>query len=435
MKVSRKGSQAWQRAWPAGVVALALGGGAGAAAAAGFQLQEQSASGLGAAYAGMAAAAMDASTAFWNPAGMSLLPDKQAVGALHYIVPKRTFSSSGSTYDANGAGGDAGVGALVPALYGTWAIGPQWSVGLAVNAPFGLATEWDSRWAGQFHAIRSEIKTLNLNPTVSFKPSPALSLGAGLSYQQIKAELTNAAPGTPSGPLPGGLVGAIQNPVLATVQGDDWGWGWNVGALFDFGQGSRLGATYRAKIRYTLEGDLSYSGAAPLAPAAQAVKAKVDLPDTFSIAGSHQANAQWRLLADYTWTGWDSIQSLNIDSAATGARLSGVDLRFKNSWRVGFGAEWQLSAPWLLRAGVAYDTSPVRDEYRTPRLPDSDRQWLALGVRFQPSPTMWFDAGYTYIWLKDAPSQLQPAGPLPGTLNGTYQGNVQVLAVQAAFRF
>jgi len=417
------------------VTAWVLGGGAGPAAAAGFQLQEQSASGLGVAYSGMAAAGMDASTAFWNPAAMSLLPGRQFAGALHYIVPKRTFASSGSTHDAAGSGGDAGVAALVPGLFGTWAIDPQWSVGLALNAPFGLATEWDSPWAGQFHAIKSEIKTLNFNPSASLKVDPLLSLGAGLSYEQMKAELTNAVPGTPSGPLPGGLAGAIQNPVVAKVQGDDWGWSWNVGALFDFGQGSRLGATYRAKIRHTLEGDLSYSGAAPLAPAAQPVRAKVELPDTFSIGGSHQVNAQWRVLADYTWTGWDSIQSLDIDSAATGARLSGVELRFKNSWRVGAGAEVQVSAPWLLRAGIAYDTSPVRDEFRTPRLPDSDRTWLAFGVRYQPGPSMWFDAGYTYIFMKDAPSQLQPAPPLPGVLDGTYQGHVQVFGVQAAFRF
>jgi len=325
--------------------------------------------------------------------------------------------------------------AYPPALFGTWAIDPQWSVGLTINGPFGLATEWDSRWAGQFHGIKSEIESLNINPSASFKVNNMVSLGAGISYQQMKAELTNAVPGTPSGPLPGGIVGAIQNPVDGKVTGDDWAWGWNLGALFDFGQGSRLGVTYRSKISYTLEGDLSYSGAAPLAPPAQSVKAKVELPDTFSIGGSHQVNPQLRVLADYTWTGWDSIQALDIESASSGARLSGVELKFKNTWRVGVGAEYQLSQPWLLRAGIAYDTAPVRDEYRTPRLPDADRTWLAFGMRYQPSPTMWFDFGYTYILVKDAISQLQPAGPLPGTLNGTYKGDVQVLGVQAAFQF
>ena len=85
----------------------------------------------------------------------------------------------------------------------------------------------------------------------------------------------------------------------------------------------------------------------------------------------------------------------------------------------------------LLRTGLAYDRSPVQDEYRTPRLPDSDRIWLAFGARYQPGPTMWFDFGYTYLFVDDASSHLQPPGPLPGTLNGTYTGDVQVLGVQA----
>jgi long-chain fatty acid transport protein len=418
-------------------VALTLGGGAATALASGFQLQEQGASGLGVAYAGMAAAVQDASTAFWNPAGMSMLTGMQFAGALHYIMPERRFSSSGSTYDALGNGGDGGPSALVPALFGTWALTPQWSVGLTINGPFGLATEWDQPWVGQFHAIRSEIETLNINPSVSYKLNNMVALGAGLSYQQLKAKLTNAVPGTPSGPLPGGIVGAIQNPVVGKVEGDDWGWGWNVGALFDFGQGTRLGVTYRSSIDYTLDGDLSYSGAAPLAPPAQAVKADVELPDTFSVGASHQVNSQLRVLADYTWTGWDSIQSLDIKSAATGARLTGVELEFKNSWRVGLGAEYQLNQPWLLRAGVAYDTSPVQDAYRTPRLPDADRTWLAFGARYKPSPTMWFDVGYTYIWMDDGASQLEASGPIPvpGSLKGTYTGDIQVFAVQATFQF
>ena len=87
-------------------------------------------------------------------------------------------AAGGSTYDALGNGGQGGESAFVPALYGTWMIDPQWSVGLAINAPFGLGTEWDSRWAGQFHGIKSEIETLNINPTVSFKVNNMISLGA-----------------------------------------------------------------------------------------------------------------------------------------------------------------------------------------------------------------------------------------------------------------
>jgi len=419
--------KAWRKNTIAAIVGTAFAGWAGAASAAGFQLQEQSASGLGVAYSGQAAAVHDASTAFWNPAGMSLLPGIQGAAALHYIIPSTKFTSSGplpggSTYNAFGNGGQGGESAFVPALYGTWMINPQWSVGLAVNAPFGLGTEWDSRWAGQFHGIKSEIETLNINPTVSFKVNNMISLGAGVSYQQIKATLTNAV-----SPLAPASVGQ--------VEGDDWAWGWNLGALFDFGQGTRLGLTYRSTIDYTIEGDLTFQG---IALPNQPVKAAVKLPDTFSVGVSHRFNPQWRVLADYTWTGWDTIQNLDIQNQGTGATITSTALQFKNSWRIGVGAEYQINPPWLLRAGLAYDTSPVQDAFRTPRLPDNDRTWLAVGARFQPGPTWWLDFGYTYIWLSDASSQLQPTGAgavVPGTLVGTYKANVQVLAAQVSFKF
>jgi long-chain fatty acid transport protein len=432
----------WRRSTVAAIVGTAFAGWGGAASASGFQIQEQGASGLGVAYSGQAAAVHDASTAFWNPAGMSLLQGIQGTAALHYIIPDTKFSSAGplpggSTYNAFGNGGQGGESAFVPAVYGTWMINPQWSVGLAINAPFGLGTEWDTTWAGQFHAIKSEIETLNINPTVSFKVNNMISLGAGVSYQQIKATLSNAAPSATPG-LCSGIPCALAIPVTGQVEGDDWAWGWNLGAMFDFGQGTRVGLTYRSTIDYTIEGDLTYNGAqSPLAPAGQNVKASVKLPDTFSVGLSHRFNPQWRVLADYTWTGWDTIQNLDIQSQATGATLTSTALQFKNSWRMGVGAEYQLNQPWLLRAGLAYDTSPVQDAFRTPRLPDSDRTWLAVGARFQPSPTWWLDFGYTYIWVDNGSSSLVPTGTeaFRGNLVGSYKASVQVLAAQVSFKF
>jgi long-chain fatty acid transport protein len=355
---------------------------------------------------------------------MSLLPGKQGTAALHYIMPSTKFTSAGplpggSTYNAFGNGGQGGESAFVPALYGTWMINPQWSVGLAINAPFGLATEWDSTWAGQFHAIKSEVETLNINPTVSFKVNNMISLGAGVSYQQLKATLTNAI-----SPLAPGSQGQ--------VEGDDWAWGWNLGALFDFGQGTRVGLTYRSTTDYTIKGDLTFQGI--LLPDQQ-IKASVKLPDTASIGLSHQFNPQLRVLADYTWTGWDSIQTLDIQTQGSGVTLSSINLQFKNSWRMGVGAEYQVNQPWLLRMGLAYDTTPVQDAFRTPRLPDNDRIWLAVGARYQPSPTWWLDFGYTYIWVDNASSELRPVGPVPGTLVGEYKANVQILAAQVSFKF
>jgi len=400
------------------------------ALASGFQLQEQNASGLGLAYSGMAAAVQDASTVFWNPAGTALLPGIQGAVALNYIMPDTKYTDGPSpnprvsTFNPVASNGGQGAeSALVPAMYGSWMINPQWSVGLGINAPFGLATDWDSPWQGQFHGLRSEIETLNINPTVAFKVNNAIQLGAGIGYQRLKATLTTAA--------------NLAGTAIAQVEGEDWAWGWNVGALFALGPDTRIGVTYRSTMRYTVEGDLTFNTAA-LAAGAGTVKADIKLPDTFSVAVSHQLNPKTRLLADWTWTGWDTIQNLNIvrtSGPLAGTNAQSTALNFKNSWRLGGGIEYEVSQPWLLRAGIAYDTSPVQDAFRTPRLPDNDRTWLAIGARYKPTPNWWFDVGYTYIWVHDAPSQLTPNALPPGNLVGNYKANINIIGAQASFKF
>jgi long-chain fatty acid transport protein len=423
-------------------VGTALGTVAAGVQASGFQLMTQSASGLGVAFAGMAAAAQDASTAFWNPAAMSLLPGVQGAAVLSYVSPQTEYKDNGTSrlsgfYDLGSlgdGGSDGAPNAWIPALYATWMLTPDWSVGLAINAPFGLATEWDRPWAGQFFAVKSEIETLNINPTVSFKLNDMVTLGAGLSYQQLKAELTNAVPVR-------GL--DLADSPIGKVDGEDWGFGWNVGALIDFQQGTRLGLTYRSTIDYTLDGGkLTVGGANPLPGGIpNSVTADVELPDVFSIGLSHQFTPEVRVLADWTWTGWDSIQDLTIRQATFGAAVKTTPLNFEDSWRAGLGVEYQVNPSWLLRAGVAYDNTPVQDEYRTPRLPDEDRTWLALGVRYQPeqNAAWWIDVGYAHEWVDDAKSRLNECLDLgctvSATLNGKYESDINLFAAQVSFKF
>ena len=110
-------------------------------------------------------------------------------------------------------------------------------------------------------------------------------------------------------------------------------------------------------------------------------------------------------------------------------------LNFRTSWRVGGGVEYEVNPMWLLRGGLAYDTTPVQDAFRTPRLPDEDRIWLAVGARYKPTPNFWLDLGYTHIWLSDANSNLPGPPPVPGTLVGKYKADIDIIGVQGSFRF
>lgn len=439
-------------------VSVALVGTSTTASAAGFALIEQNASGLGNAYAGQAASAQDASTIFFNPAGMTQLPGRQVVGALHAILPKAGFNNSGATTLAplqtrlGSNGGDAGDLAFVPNLYLSWQLTPSVFVGVGVNAPFGLKTEYSPEWMGRFHGIKSDLKTININPSVAFKVNDTVSLGLGLNYQRINATLSNAVNYSAAAFAAGGgaalaAVGGAGVEGIANVEGDDNSWGYNLGAMFNLSPATRLGISYRSAIRHHLTGTAVFSGR----PAALAVgipdggvTADIKLPDSASASLFHKVNAKWDLLGDVSWTGWSSIQSLNI-VRTNGVLLASTPLAYKDSWRFSLGANYHVNDQWTLRGGVAYDQTPVPDFDRTVRIPDGNRTWLALGGQYRLSKATAIDFGYAHLFVKDptidecSPVQAaaNPAIVCSGKnrVSGSYSNNVNILSLQLRMNF
>ncbi|MGH8186646.1 MAG: OmpP1/FadL family transporter, partial [Steroidobacteraceae bacterium] len=348
--------------------AAALTLGPSTALASGFALLEQSASRLGTAFAGTAAAADDATT----------IGDRLAVG---------------------------------------------------IDAPFGLKLEYDDGWIGRFQALLSEIETMNFNPSVAWRVNDRISLGAGVSHQRLDAELTNAvnysavvAQGVQQLVLLGQLPPAAAPAVIAAnagleghaqVRGDDDAWGFNVGLLFDLSERTRVGLSYRSAIEYEVGGTVAFAPAqatnpvgvgiiaaasAPGAPLSNGnVSVDLELPDSAVLSLRHDFANKYALFADVGWTGWSSIQELRI-VRDNGAVVSVTPERWKDAWRYALGASYEMSDQLTLRAGVAYDETPVPDETRTPRLPDADRTWVAIGARWQPSQAMTLDFGYAHLF-------------------------------------
>ncbi|MFA6921193.1 MAG: outer membrane protein transport protein, partial [Gallionella sp.] len=393
----------------------------GAASASGFALIEQSGSGLGNAFAGGAASAGDASTIFYNPAGMSRLSGKQITVAGSMIGPSAKFSGTATGLTplqvaGTGAGGDAGSWTLVPNAYFAMEVNPDMHFGLGINAPFGLQTQYDPNWMGRFQAIKSSIKTVNLNPSVSYRVNDALSIGAGLNYQRINGELSSmsnySAAAFSAGKL--GVVGANKEG-LSTLTGNDSAWGYNFGAMYNFTPDARIGVAYRSRIKYNLSGNVSFANR----PAAlnallpdQAVTLAITMPDSFSVSGFHQVSDKWDFMADATWTGWSVFQQLNI-LKANGASLSTpTPENWKDTWRVSTGASYHYSESWTARMGVAYDQSPVADAFRTVRIPDANRTWLSVGGQYKPGKESALDFGYAHLFVSNAPlNQSATANP------------------------
>ncbi|HXV22898.1 MAG TPA: outer membrane protein transport protein [Alphaproteobacteria bacterium] len=399
------------------------------AEASGFALREQSGSMLGQAFAGQNAYTNDPSVIFFNPAGMSALDGTQASAITSFIFPKNEFDDDGSTTTVGvlgtNEGGDAGVNAVVPALYGMTSFG-DFRVGIGVNAPFGLKTEYDDDWIGRYAATTSRLKTINVNPVISYQVTDWFSVGGGAQIQKADARLTNAA-----------FFGAAGDGQIE-LQADDIGFGLTAGALITPMDGTQIGIGFRSSVHHDLEGraEVHIPGANTINTNAQA---DLDTPETVGLSLFQRITDRLSLVGTVEWTNWSRFDELRVEFD-TGQPDNVTEENWEDSYFLALGANYQLSQKLLLRGGVAYDQTPVPDEFRTARVPDEDRYWLALGATYAFSEMISLDVGYTHIFIKQASIEetfepVPTAPALTGTLQGEYENSVDIFVVQANVKF
>lgn len=378
--------------------------GAGPAFAGGFYLQEQAPVGMGRAMAGEAAIADDPSTVYFNPAGMTKL-GKLALSngsALLSIRSSQRDRGTARTLTATGAatatgGGDGGNPFApvvpVPALFGAARIGnaPFW-LGVSVTAPFGQKVVYDDGWFGRYDSTSSNLKTINVQPSVAWAISDRLSLGAGLDVQWMKAKLSNALPNASPGDPDG----------LFRVRGDDIAFGWNAGLLADFDT-VRLGLDYRSGIDHDLKGSITITGLqGPLAAGngRVATHSRVRVPDIATVSAVLGAKGSWRLLASASWYNWSVFQDIRIAPATGAARVSVQN--YRDTWSASLGAEHDLRPGLTLRAGTMFDQAPTRDAFRTTRVSGGDRFWATAGATVALPHGLKGTLSYAHVFVQDA---------------------------------
>lgn len=437
------------------LAAAVLSAPAADATAAGYQLRQQNAAALGTALAGSSAGAHGLADAFWNPAVSGRVERPTLSLSATYLGPRTEIEDAGaSTVLGTAIAGssrddDVTPDTPVPALYAAVPAGERLRFALAVNAPFGLATDYPDNWVGRYHARETEVATINVNPMAAMRVHDDLTVAAGVFAQYFDARLTNAVDFGTLGQVRG-VAGAAPgaNDGRSELTADDWGVGFNLGLTATPLAGTRIGLAYRSRVDHGLRGDGDFTlDGAGVGAALQAatgafsdtgIRADVTTPQIVSLGLSHDLTPELTALAELQWTGWSSFESLVIRFDNPAQANDVTEERWQDSWFAALGLSYRPTTDWTLRAGVAYDESPVPDDTRTPRIPDADRTWLSLGAGFDPASWLHLDASYAHLFMPAERIRLSAndrGSTFRGNLNARTDTSVHVFALGGTVRF
>ncbi len=392
--------------------------------AAGFYIQEQSISGLGSAFAGQVATPRDSSIVYFNPAGMTKLKGAQSSFGVNIIIPSSKLTNDGSVIPFGGATGGSGGNPYdatpVPAGSMSYeAIDNILWFGISVGAPFGLANDYEDGWFGRFDSTKSELETIDIQPSFAYKVSDTLSIGGGLNFQYVDAEL-------------GSVINQGAGERNSTLKGDDFSFGYNAGVLYEPIEGTVFGAHYRSGVHHDLEGSVIIDNNGSVQSATDAT-AELDLPEIIQLGLNQKINDRLSLQASATWFGWNSFEEIRVLSSS-GTLISNTTQNYQTTWAFAVGGEYQLNDEWKLRAGYQYDQTPTTDEYRTSRTPDGDRQWIAAGATYTINDKFSLDLAATYIDISSESINVSRNSGL-ATFRANSEGRVGIVAAGLNYKF
>ncbi len=390
---------------------------AGSVFAAGYQVGQDSISGAGVAQAGGAAAATDASTIYTNPAGMIRLTERQFVGGGHALPPSLFGDSidftNGGTITNTGAavtggdGGEGAVGTVIPNLYAMWPVRDDLRVGIGINAPYGLAVDYEEDWVGRYNELGAAVLTVNVNPSVAYRVNERWSVGGGVSVMYSRARLTQVID---FGRALGGVSGTQDGS--SAFSADDLGVGFNLGVLYELNANTRIGAQYRSGFDFHYKGDVDFTVPANARAGLDGngqtraftdggMRADFPIPETASVSIYHDVpNSKWAFMGDITWTRWEVFDHLVFVADEPQTSTNIIATFWDNTYRVSAGATFEWSPKLQLRGGLAFDDSPIKTLYRGSGVPDSDRVVTAVGGGYALRDNVTIDFAYQHIFFK-----------------------------------
>lgn len=391
--------------------------------ASGFQLVEQNGSGVGDYHAGGAAEANDASTEYYNPAGLVRLDKKQIVGGLVQIVTSVQFAGTVTGVAVRSGMAQGGVFRTIPFFHYAQPINDRWGFGFGVAVPFGLATEYHNNSIASDASTLTSMQTVNIGPTVGYRWDDHWSLGGGVSLQYLRGSFNNFVSDIP------GITVEDHN------EGSDLGHAWNMGVLYQWSPSTRAGLSYRSRIVYDMAGTGTvYANSITYT---DHIHARVDLPSTTQLSAYHQYNDRYTFLGTLMYTGWSVFRDLTIEGMPTagGGLPARVDVpqHFRNTWNLVAGMHYRYSDPVTLKLGVGFDETPTNSRDRNLRLPDANRTVMAIGAHVQSTPAWGFDLGWTHLFIHKTSINNTIDIGIPVTTQGSISSSANVFGFQATW--
>lgn len=440
--------------------------------ASGYHFGTQSVNAQGTANAAAAEAA-DASTIFYNPAGLTKLDSSQISVNANIVFPSIHYEAESAT-DFTGIpvqgskSGKITKTTVAPHVYGAYKASDDVTLGLGVYVPFGSATEYEKDSVLRHNINKLGLTTIAIEPVVAWKLNDRHSFGAGIIAQHTSAELRKYADwgikqkavAKASGKPDAAIAAAIQADGHADVKGSDWGFGYQLAWMWDINDRARVGVNYRSKVSHTLEGTAEWaadgaavkqawdSGAMAALGYVPNEKASVKIvtPESLSVHGMYRATDKTNLFGDVTWTRHSRFNKAELVFENTKKVVNGQSDRtiitpnWRNTYKVAFGGSYQVTEPLQLRAGIAFDKSPVKSaEDRMNSLPDGNRIWFSVGAKYQLGKNHVIDAAYSHIHINDTVYRTGKASgndvDSRGTSSARFKNKADILGLQYTYKF
>lgn len=398
-------------------------GAASVAQASAFQIWEQDAAAIGDYHAGGAAEANDASTEWYNAAGMTRLKHQQlSLGATGIIVSARYKGSvtSDALFPVTSSGTtNGGTANLVPNLHYVAPINDKWAFGFGVTVPFGLSTDYPSNSFAAGAATKTKVEVIDIAPSLAYQINRVVSIGVGPDAQYLDGTFDNAVQFTTN------LADADTNT------GNDWAWGFHAGMLFQFTPHTRLGISYRSQVVHHMKGKSEIATTPPQTN--DNLKLRVTMPAYTMLSFYHDFNKRWSVMATAAYTQWSVIQNLILQNVATptGSQTVTIPQGFRNTWNFALGAHYRPNQKWTLMGGLGFDETPVNREDRNIRLPDNDHYALAAGAKYHVTQNLAIGGGYSHIFMHTATiNNTNNVGGDVVTQTGNVKGDANIIGLQ-----